>query len=343
MIPKQTQIAVVGATGVVGREVLGALQEHGVPPERITALASDRSEAAEVEFGDETLEVEKASAESFRGMGLVLLATPPDVSRQLAPAAQQAGAWVVDASPAFRQDPSVPLVLPAVNLGVLKSGFRGRIVSVPSALTAGLVTLLEPLRQKLGVRQALVTAMLGASAAGNRGVQELEGQTAGLLSGKEIEPAVFPHRLAFNLIPQVGAHSAENPWMGEEDALREEARRLWAGVADALEVAATAVQVPLFYGHALSLAVKLARPASVDEVRDALRSSAAVKVLDSPGEKIYPMPMLVTADPTVHVGRIRPVPGEPDRLLLFATIDNAGRGAALNLVEVGDALLGRGA
>jgi aspartate-semialdehyde dehydrogenase len=187
-----------------------------------------------------------------------------------------------------------------------------------------------------------VTALLGASSAGQRGIQELEGQAAGLLSGKEAEPAVFPHRLAFNLIPQVGGHSADSPWMGEEEAVREESLRLWAGQAQVPEVAATLVQVPTFYGHALSLAVKLGRPASADEVRDAFKGATSVKVLDVPGEKVYPMPMLVTADPTVHVGRIRAVPGEPDCVLLFAAIDNAGRGAALNLVEVGDALLGRG-
>src|SRR4051794_22483434 len=140
MIPKQIQVAVVGATGVVGREVLGALQDLGHPAERITALASERSEATEVEFAGETLEVEKATPDAFRGMNLVLFATPPDVSRQLAPAAQQAGAWVVDASPAFRRDPAVPLVLPSVNLAALRAPFKGRIVACPSAVTAALVT-----------------------------------------------------------------------------------------------------------------------------------------------------------------------------------------------------------
>ena len=340
MIPKQTQVAVVGATGVVGREVLAALQELGHPAERITALGSDRSEAVEVDFADETLQVEKATPDAFRGMNLVLLATPPDVSRQLAPAAQQAGAWVVDGSPAFRGDAQVPLVLPPFNLAALKAPFKGRIVACPSALTAALVTALEPLRQRFGVRQVLATALLGASSAGNRGVQELETQTAGLLSGKESEAQAFPHRLAFNLIPQVGEARADSPWMGEEEALRSEARRLWG--ADAPEVAATALQVPTFYGAALSLAVKLARPASAEEAAAALKAAPGVKVLDSPGERVYPMPMLVTADPSVHVGRLRTVPGEPDRLLLFVAIDNAGRGAALNLVEAGEALLSRG-
>lgn len=343
MIPRQTQVAVVGATGVVGREVLGALQERGHPAERITALASERSEATEVEYADETVEVEKAAPDSFRGMNLVLFATPPDVSRTLAPAAQQAGAWVVDASPAFRGDPGVPLVLPAVNLAALKAPFKGRITCCPGPLTAALVTLLEPLRRQFGVRQALMTGLVGASSAGNRGVQELETQTAGLLSGRESEPAVFPHRLAFNLIPQVGAARADSPWMGDEDSLREESVRLWSGQSEVPEVAATLVQVPTFFGHALSVAVKLGRPTPVEQAREALRAFPGIKVLDTPGERVYPMPMLVTADPTVHVGRLRAVPGEPDRLLLFATIDNAGRGAALNLVEVGEALLSRGA
>jgi len=340
MISRQTQVAVVGATGVVGREVLAGLQELGHPPERISALASDRSEAVEVDFADETIQVEKATPESFRGMHLVFFATPADVSRQLAPAAQQAGAWVVDASSAFRDDPQIPLVLGPFNLEVLKRPFKGRIVSCPSAPTSALVTALTPLRQAFGLHQVLATVLLGASSAGIRGVKELEAQTAGLLSGKETEAQAFPHRLAFNLIPQVGEARMDTPWMGEEDSLRRETRRLWG--LDAPEVAATAILVPTFFGHALSLAVKLARPVSLEDATAVLRAAPGIKLLDTPSERVYPMPMLVMADPSVHIGRLRVTPGEPDRLLLFVTIDNAGRGAALNLLEAGQALLSRG-
>jgi aspartate-semialdehyde dehydrogenase len=329
------RIAVVGATGVVGGEVLSALFDRDFPSERLSVLASERSAGEELEYGEDTLEVEKATAESFRGMGLVLLATPPDVSRTLAPVAQAAGAWVVDVSSAFRADGTVPLVLPGFNSEVLGTSFKGRVVAVPSAVTSALATLLEPLRQAFGVAQVQVTALMGVSSAGQRGLRELEQQTAALLSGREPETQVFPHRVAFNLVPQVSPFMASSPWTEEEGGWTLEVARLFAPKGEVPVVAGTAVQVPTFYGHGLSLHVRLKKPAPVEQARAALKGSPALKVLDSPGEKVYPMPSLVTADPTIHVGRLRSFPQAPEWLTLFATVDNAGRGAALNLVEAG--------
>lgn len=329
------RIAVVGATGVVGREVLSALFDRDFPAEHLTVLGSERSVGEELEYGEETLEVEKAIPEAFRGMGLVLLATPPEVSRQLAPVAQAAGAWVVDVSSAFRADGTVPLVLPGFNSEVLEATFKGRIVALPSAVTTALALLIEPLRQGFGVAQVQVTALMGASSAGQQGVRELEQQTAALLSGREPEAHVFPHRAGFNLVPQVSPFLANSPWTEEEAGWTLEAARLFAPKGELPVVAGTAVLVPSFYGHGLSVHVRLKKPAPVDQVRAALKGSPALKVLDSPGEKVYPMPSLVTADPTIHVGRLRSFPQAPEWLTLFATVDNAGRGAALNLVEAG--------
>jgi aspartate-semialdehyde dehydrogenase len=329
------RIAVVGATGVVGGEVLSALFDRDFPAEHLTVLASERSQGEELEYGEDLLEVEKATPDAFRGIGLALLATPPEVSRALAPAAQAAGAWVVDASSAFRADGNVPLVLPGFNSEVLGATFKGRIVAVPSAVTSALVTLLEPLRQAFGVAQAQVTALLSVSSAGQRGLRELEQQTAALLSGREPESHVFPHRVAFNLVPQVGPFLASSPWTEEEAGWTLEVARLFAPRGEVPVVAGTAVQVPSFYGHALSVHVRLRQPAPVDQARAALKASPSLKVLDAPGEKVYPMTSLITADPTIHVGRLRSFPQSPEWLSFFATVDNAGRGAALNLVEAG--------
>jgi aspartate-semialdehyde dehydrogenase len=329
------RIALVGATGVVGSEVLSALLDRDFPAENLTVLASERSAGEEVEYGEETLEVEKVTPEAFRGMGLVLLATPPDVSRQLAPVAQAAGAWVVDVSSTFRADGNVPLVLPGFNSEVLGASFKGRVVALPSAVTTALATVLEPLRQAFGVAQVQVTALMGASAGGQQGVRELEQQTAALLSGREPEAHVFPQRVAFNLVPQVSAFMANSPWTEEEGGWTLEAARLFAPKGEVPVVAGTAVQVPTFFGHGLSLHVRLRKPAPVEQVRAALKGSPALKVLDSPGEKVYPMPSLITADPTIHVGRLRSFPQSPEWLTLFAVVDNASRGAALNLVEAG--------
>jgi aspartate-semialdehyde dehydrogenase len=338
---ENVRIAVVGATGVVGREVLSALFDQGLPSEQITALASERSAAVELEFGDDSLEVEKTTSDSFRGVGLVLLATPASASRTLAQAAQAAGAWVVDASSAFRSDGSVPLVLPTFNPEVLGAPFKGRIVSVPSAVTSALVSILAPLQKAFGVVRVQVTAMMGVSSAGVGGVGELEKQTASLLSGREPEAHAFPHRIGFNLIPQVGPFLANSSWTEEEAGWTLEAARLFGARGETPIIAGTAVQVPTFFGHGLSLNIQLKGAAPVEQVRAALKASPALKVLDSPGEKVYPMPMLVAADPTIHVGRLRTFPQAPEWLTLFAGVDNAGRGGALNLVEAGMRLLQR--
>jgi aspartate-semialdehyde dehydrogenase len=340
---ENVRIAVVGATGVVGREVLSALLDQGVSSERLTVLASDRSEAVELEYGEDTLEVEKATPDSFRGVSLALLATPASASRTLAPVAQAAGAWVVDASSAFRADGNVPLVLPTFNPEVLGATFKGRIVSLPSAVSSALVSIVAPLQKAFGVVRAQVTAMMGASAAGVAGVGELEKQTAGLLSGREPEAHAFPQRIGFNLVPQVGAFMANSPWTEEEAGWTLEAARLFGARGETPVLAGTAVQVPTFYGHGLSLHVQLKTPAPVEQYRAALKTSPALKVLDAPAEKVYPMPMLIAGDPTVHVGRLRTFPQAPEWLTLFAVVDNAGRGGALNLVEAGLRLLQRSA
>ncbi|MGQ0507542.1 MAG: aspartate-semialdehyde dehydrogenase [Myxococcaceae bacterium] len=333
-----TPVAVVGATGVVGREIVGALESAGHAAEHLTLLASERSEGEELPYGDDTLAVEKVTPESFRGVKIAIFATPADVSRTLAIAAQQAGAWVVDLSTAFRADPQVPLILPAINPQRLRSAFKGRIVRCPSPITSALVTLLEPLRTSLGVRDVSVTALMGASAAGERGVSELEKQSADLLSGKEVEASFFPHRLGFNLIPQVGEFG-EAGETTEEESWATEAALL---VSEPPQLSGTAIQVPTFFGHLLSLTVRLRTGATAEKVRELLKEGPGMKLLDTPAERIYPMPMLVTADDALHVGRIRQQRGALDGFHLVAAIDNAGRGAALNAVETAGLLAERG-
>lgn len=331
-------IAVVGVTGVVGREVLGALLDAGIDAEDVTALASERSEGQEIEYGGESLAVERATPDAFRGHRAVILAVPEHAARTLGPAAQAAGAWVVDVSSAFRADPSVPLVLPGVNGEALQRSFRGKIVATPSPLTTAALTALEPLRAAFGLRRAYVAALYAASSAGQRGISELEKQTSGLLSGRDEAAEILPHRLGFNVIPQVGEF--DGAWTREERALVDEAARIWEGRGDPPALSATVFQVPTFYGHALSLAIDLARAPSEQDVRAAWEKSTSLKVLDAPAEKIYPMPMLITADPTVHVGRLRAVARFPGQFEFVAVVDNAGR-AALNAVEIARALLSR--
>lgn len=331
------EIVVVGPTGVIGREVLGALLQADYPAEHLTLLGSERTVGEELDYGAETLEVEEAGADAFRNKAAVILATPADASRSYAQQAQQAGAWVVDLSSAFKTDSTVPMVLTPVNGGALKSGFKGRIVTVPSPIPTALAFLLQPLFS-LGLERVHVTALVGASALGQQGIKELEKQTVDLLSGREPESDKFPHRIGMNLIPQVGEFGAGHPGTSEEASWPAQLQRLFPD--NKVNVSGLAIQSPTFFGHGLAILVEGGR-LTEDAVRNALRGKDAVKLLDTPAERVYPMPMLVTADEAVHVGRISDIPGRPAAVQMFAAIDNAGRGAAISAVEVVTALLGR--
>jgi len=323
------EVAVVGATGVVGRELVGALAQSGHPADRVRLLASERSAGEELPFGDQTLEVEVASADTLRGARLALLATPADVSRTLAQVAEAAGAVVVDTSRAFVSDLRTPVVFPRVpgaGLGRVPGARRFR---VPGPVTQVVLGCLEPLRAAAGLREVHCSAFICASAAGRDGVAELEQQTAGLLAGRELEPTHFPHRLGFNLVPQVGPFSEGSGSTLEELAWRAETGLLWGRSAPALD--GTAVWVPTFYGDLVLLHARLGRAMTPAEARQLLQAAPGVKVLDAPAERVYPMPMLVTADDAIHVGRIRAFSGSPDALELVAAVDNAGATARLCL------------
>ena len=323
------EVAVVGATGVVGREVVGALAQSGHPTARVRLLASERSAGEELPFGDETLEAETAKAETLRGARVVFLATPADVSRTLAQVAEAGGATVVDTSRAFVSDLRTPVVFPRVpgaGLGRVPDARRFR---VPGPVSQVILGCLEPLRAAAGLREVQVSALISASGAGRQGVTELEQQTAGLLAGRELEATHFPHRLGFNLVPQVGPFSEGSGSTLEELSWRAETGLLWGRSAPALD--GTAVWVPSFYGDLVLMQVRPGRPVTPAEARQLLQAAPGLKVLDTPAERIYPMPMLVTADDAIHVGRIRSFAGSAEVLELVAAIDNAGATARLCL------------
>jgi aspartate-semialdehyde dehydrogenase len=295
------RIAVAGVTGLVGEQLLSALVDAGITADDVTALASERSEGEEVAFGDDSLEVEKATPESFRGIQLALLGVPSDAARTLAGAAQAAGAWVIDVSAAFRADAQVPLASSAW-LAQPTPPARGRIVRVPAARAAALERLFSALRSVGGLREAMVTALCGAASVGRRGIASLEQQTAALLSGREPEPGPFAHRLAFNLVPQVGDFEPSRPVTTDEAATLADLALLMGGTAP---VELSSLYVPTFFGELLNVTYRLETDASVDALRDALSKTSRVKVLDAPAERVYPMPLLVANDASVLVGRVR--------------------------------------
>jgi aspartate-semialdehyde dehydrogenase len=326
-------IAVVGATGLIGRQLVAALELHDVEPDCVRLLSTESSDGEELSYEEETLPVEKVEADSFRGVSAVILACPATASRTLAVQAQQSGAWVVDLSGAFRVDGSIPLVALGVNDAVLKTPFAGRVVSLVHPVAQALNLVLEPLRAKWGLVAADATLLCGASVHGNEGVERLSKQTVDLLSGKDPDLGSFPHRLAFNIVPEVG--DFENGLCRLERHVLVELARIWSGVS-LPAMTATAVLVPVFHGTTIVVSAHLGQAVEMASVRATFAAASSVKVLDEPEAHIYPMPMLANDDSSVHVGRIR-VTGQ--RVQFVAASDTAFRAAdsavvlALQLVQ----------
>lgn len=303
------ELAVVGATGTLGQQTLRALEEREFPAQQLTLFAS---QTGEVEYDGETLEVEAISKEAFVGIQVVVLAVPTGVAKPLAQQAQDAGAWVVDLSGAYRAQPDVPLLLSDKDL----APFEGRIVTLAMPVTQALHAAIAPIKATVGVTGVQVTALFGAAHAGEQGLKAFERQTAALLNAGDVEATVFPHRLGFNLVPQVGGFVQSNTI--DELALKVEAARTLGPIP----VACTFAWAPFFHGTMLFITAQLERAIEPDAARAALKTGRGVKLLDDTAQGIYPMPMLVTADPAIHLGRVRT---EGKTLQLCAALDNAGR------------------
>ncbi|PZR13538.1 MAG: aspartate-semialdehyde dehydrogenase [Archangium gephyra] len=312
-------IAVVGATGTVGKQVIASLMQHDVEPDQVRFFSSERTQGEELDYQEETLPTEPPREGSFRDVQAVILATPSPVARELALDAQRSGAWVVDLSGAFRVDANVPLVAPGVNDGVLDRAFSGRIVSIAHPATQTLLATLGPLRAKFGLAFADVTMLFGASSRGNQGMEQLTKQTAGLLNAKDPDIEVFPHRIGFNVIPAVGGF--EGGLNEGERHVLVEAARIWSGEA-LPALTATALTVPTYHGLTMVISAHLNRPVDADGVRALLKEDTALKVIDDPSQNVYPMPMLSTDDVAPHVGRIR---AAGPRVQLVVAVDSVWR------------------
>lgn len=312
-------IAIVGATGTVGRQLITCLQLHDVEPDQVRFFSSEKTEGEELDYEEETLPTEPPGPDAFRGVQVAIIATPPAVAKPLALQAQQSGAWTLDLSGAFRVDQNVPLVSPGVNDGVLDRPFQGRIVSVAHPATQALLAVLQPLRAKFGLTFADATMLFGTASRGNAGQDQLTKQTAALLNAKDPDVEVFPYRIGFNVLPAVGAF--EGPLCDGERHVLVEAARIWSG--DALPaLTATTLTVPTFHGMTIVLSAHLNRPVDADGVRATLKEDSSLKVIDDPAQNLFPMPMLATDDAAVHVGRIR---AAGPRVQLVACLDNVFR------------------
>ena len=325
-------LALVGATGAVGRTVLDALDDLDVPVKALRAFASSRSAGTTLAFRDDDLKVERLREGAFQGCDVAIFCAGPAVSREWAARAWADGCPVVDDSPAFRGEADVPLVVPEVNAAAV-AGFSARgVVANPSSIATALALALAPLRDAAGLRRVVVSTYHSASGLGQAGVEELEKQARDLLNLREPDPpARFPHRLAFNVIPQVGAFVGGGATDAEAGIVSETRKVLGD---DALAISATAVRVPVFFGHCASVNVATRRPLGAAGARAALAKAAGVKVVDDPDQRVYPMPMLVGSEDAALVGRLRDDPSQEHGLDLFVSIENTRKGAATNAVQV---------
>jgi aspartate-semialdehyde dehydrogenase len=332
MPARPLRLALLGASGAVGRAALEVLEEHEVPVASLRALGSGRTAGAGLDFRGERLRVEEVREGAFRGCDLALFAAPARAARAWAPVARAEGCLVVDASSAFRGDPEVPLLVPEVNPEEAARLPKG-IAASACGLVPALALALAPIRDAAGLVRAGVVALESASGAGRAGIAQLEAEALALMGGREPDPpAAIPYRLAFNLVPEAGPAGAGPAGGPEAEAgLAADLGRVLGG---GLAVFATAVRVPLFYGCAAAVSLATRRRMAVAEARQVLRGAAGVKLVDDPAERLYPMPMLGVNDDAVLAGRVREDPTRENGLEVFLTVDNLRKGGATNLVQV---------
>lgn len=325
MPTRPLSLAVVGATGLAGRAVLDALPDAGLELRALKLLGSQRSAGTRVEVGEDELAVEPLREGALRGCDVAIFCAPADAARAWAPRARADGCAVVDLSPAFRGDPAVPLVLSEVNAAALDGLGPAGLVALPGGAAAALAVALAPLHAAAGLERLVVTTLQPVSGAGHRALQQLEREASDLMNGREPEAAgAVPHRIAFNVVPQVGAFGADGR-TDEEAGLVADARRLLA--APGLPLSVTALRAPVFYGQVTAVCATTARELSAEDARALLRRAPGVKLVDAPAEAIYPMPMLAVNDEAVLVGRVRDASAERGLELLVSSDDLRQRAA----------------
>jgi aspartate-semialdehyde dehydrogenase len=326
-------IAIVGATGAVGVEILRVLERRDFPVASLKLLASKRSVGKTLEFRGKPHKVEELTADAFKGIDIAFFSAGATRSREFVPAAKAAGAIAIDNSSAFRMAPDVPLVVPEVNAGDLKK-HRGLIAN-PNCTAAILAVAVWPIHQAVGIRRIIVSTYQAASGAGAAAMRELEDQTHEYAEGKEITKSVFPHQIAFNVFSH-NTTVAENGYNEEENKVVEETRKMFH--APDLAIQPTCIRVPVLRAHAEAITLELEAPMSPEEARELLRSAPGLKIVDDPKANHFPMPLEASGDLDVHVGRIRRDLSNPNGLVLFAAGDQLLKGAAWNAVQIAEEL-----
>jgi aspartate-semialdehyde dehydrogenase len=346
------RVAVVGATGAVGRELLSILETRGFPIKELIPFASPRSEGRGIQFAGKTHRCKALKKGCFDGIQIAFFDASDTVSQQWVPEAAEAGAWAIDNSATFRLEQDVLLIVPEVNGELLEARIkqgqtlsaRERIVTGPNCSTAQMVVALKPIKDRWGIKRVVASTYQSTSGAGTLAMQELSTQTVDMFNQKELTSKAFPHQIAFNCIPHIGGFK-EDGYTSEEKKMIAESRKL-LGLPD-LRITATAVRVPTFSCHGESINVECEREFTIEDVRAALASHPGIILQDEPSKNIYPMGITgkgdaveaATGRDAVYVGRIRRDSSVDNGLNLWVVSDNLRKGAALNAVQIGELVL----
>ncbi|WP_339175611.1 aspartate-semialdehyde dehydrogenase [Solibacillus sp. FSL R5-0691] len=339
---RKLNVAVVGATGAVGTKMMEKLIERKFPIASIKFLASARSAGKQVEFNGENYTIEEAKPESFEGIDLALFSAGGAVSEALAPEAAKRGAIVIDNTSHFRMDPEVPLVVPEVNRHALKTVPKG-IIANPNCSTIQMVAALQPIREKFGLTKVVVSTYQAVSGSGVAAIEELREQSAQWDAGKNVEAKVLPvksdkkhYPIARNVIPQIDKFT-ENGFTYEEMKMINETKKIME--LPELKVAATCVRVPVVSGHSESVYIELEQEATVQQIFDALTGAPGIVLQDDIREQLYPMPIFAENEEPTYVGRIRQDLDNKKGFHLWIVSDNLLKGAALNSIQIAEAML----
>ncbi|MFH0798954.1 MAG: aspartate-semialdehyde dehydrogenase [Pseudomonadota bacterium] len=335
MTKKSYNVAVVGATGAVGGEMIKVLEERDFPVERLIPLASEKSLGKECAFRGDRVPVEILGENSFFGVDIALFSAGSDVSLKFVPIAAESGAVSVDNTSAFRMEADVPLVVPEVNAEAISGWKKRRIIANPNCSTIQMVVVLAPLNRISHIRRVVVATYQAVSGAGIEAVEELSQQSVALFSQREPRVNVFPHRIAFNCIPHIDRF-LEDGSTKEETKMVEETQKIMGDAS--IRVAATAVRVPVFCGHSEAVNIEFDDPIDIDEAREALSEAPGVSVIDNPNLCRYPLATDAAGKDAVFVGRIRRDPSVENGLALWIVADNLRKGAALNAVQIAEIL-----
>ncbi|AOZ94275.1 aspartate-semialdehyde dehydrogenase [Paenibacillus crassostreae] len=338
MSNQKFNVAVVGATGAVGEQIIGLLEKRDFPISKLKLLSSARSAGTVIKFKGQDIVVEEATPDSFAGIDIALFSAGGDVSKEFAPHAVRHGAVCIDNTNAYRMDPNTPLVVPEVNPEMIEEHVG--IIANPNCSTIQMVAALKPLQDAYGISRVIVSTYQAVSGAGSKAIEELVRQSKEVLDDHEVEPQILPvgalpvkHQIAFNVIPQIDKFQ-DNGYTLEEMKMVNETKKIMKD--ETINVTATCVRVPVVYGHSESVYVELKEEYNLDAVRKLLENSPGITVVDDPTVQAYPLATDAAGKPDVFVGRLRRDLGHSKGLNMWIVSDNLMKGAAWNAVQIAE-------